>query len=119
MTRKCKMCKTPLEGRADKVFCSANCKAYYHIKLTKVTNSATALTDKILHRNRSTLLEIMGKKVMQKKVKRELLDIKKFNWHYITSYHVNAQNIMVHYIYDFSWMIFSDQEILIKRVGEK
>jgi hypothetical protein len=65
--RKCKMCKSSFEGRSDKIFCSANCKAIYHVKLKKVTNEATDLIDKILHRNRSTLLEIMGKSATSKK----------------------------------------------------
>jgi len=58
-TRKrfCKICKTPIKGRSDKVFCDATCKAYYHNKLKEVTNEATANTDNILHRNRSILLK--------------------------------------------------------------
>ncbi|MFZ1561427.1 MAG: hypothetical protein WAT37_15955, partial [Saprospiraceae bacterium] len=71
----------------------------------------------ILHRNRSILLEIMGKNSTQKKVPRALLDSKKFHFGYITHYHVNAQNKTVHCVYDFSWMIFSDQEVLIKRIS--
>ena len=114
--RTCTLCKNELSGRSDKKFCSVACKTEYHEKLAKVTFAATQRIDKILHRNRSILLEIMGKNDTQKKVPRELLDQKKFNWHYITQYHINSQNKTVHYLYDFSWMIFSDQEILIKRV---
>ena len=105
--RKCKMCKSTFVGRSDKIFCSANCKAIYHVKLKKVTHEATELIDTILHRNRSTLLEIMGKK---------LLDAKKFNWTYITHYHINKQGKTVHYVFDFSYIVFSDQEVLIKRI---
>ncbi|MBK7009823.1 MAG: hypothetical protein IPH36_14925 [Saprospiraceae bacterium] len=60
--KKCKMCPTMFYGRSDKIFCSAKCKTAYHEKLNKVTNEATAKIDKILHRNRSILLEILGKK---------------------------------------------------------
>ena len=59
----------------------------------------------------------MGKTGKQKKVERAILDSKKFHFTYITHYHINAQGKTVHYVYDFSWMIFSDQEVLIKRVG--
>jgi predicted nucleic acid-binding Zn ribbon protein len=114
--RKCKMCKAPFEGRSDKIFCSANCKAIYHVKLKKVTNEATDLIDKILHRNRSTLLEIMGKSATSKKIDKKLLDAKKFNWTYITHYHINKQGKTVHYVFDFSYIVFSDQEVLIKRI---
>jgi hypothetical protein len=117
-TRKCKLCKASFVGRSDKIFCSANCKAIYHVKLQKVTNSATAFIDKILHRNRSTLLEIMGKTTLSKKVDKKILDTKKFNWTYITHYHINNQGKTVHYVYDFSYIIFSDQEVLIKRLQQ-
>jgi predicted nucleic acid-binding Zn ribbon protein len=115
MTRKCKMCPNKIIGRSDKIFCSDKCKTSYHEKLAKVTQRVTLKIDKILHRNRSILLEILGKTIQSKKVPRQILDTKKFNWTYITHYHVNSQSKTVHYVYDFSWMIFSDQEVLIKR----
>ena len=117
--RLCKMCQSPISGRRDKIYCSNRCKSDYHEKLTKVTNIASASIDKILHRNRSTLLEIMGKNGTQKKIPKTVLDSKKFNFTYITHYHINSQNKFVNYIYDFSWMIFSEQEILIKRISRK
>jgi hypothetical protein len=115
--RLCRLCKQPVVGRSDKIFCSPTCKANYHIKLNKVTMDASERIDKILHRNRSILLEIMGKNGTQKKIARTILDSKKFHFGYITHYHINSQNKTVHYVYDFSWMIFSDQEILIKRIS--
>lgn len=114
--RKCKMCNKLFTGRTDKIFCSPNCKAVYHQKLKQVTNSATASVDKILHRNRSILLEIVGKNGISKKVHKSHLDQKHFNYSYLTGYHINSQRKTVHYVDDFSWVIFSDQEILIKRL---
>ncbi len=64
---KCKLCKTQMKGRSDKLFCSIGCKNEYHTRLRQVTKVATANTDRILHRNRSTLLEILGKNLKQKK----------------------------------------------------
>ncbi len=115
-TRLCKICKSPLFGRSDKVFCSVKCKTTYHEKLAAVTLEASSRIDKILHRNRSILLEVMGKQTARKKIRRQVLDQKKFNWTYMTHYHLNSQNKMVHYVYDFSWTVFSDQEVLIKRL---
>ena len=114
--RTCRMCKQEIKGRSDKVFCSVKCKSDYAYSLRSVTEIATASIDKILHRNRSILLEIVGKNKVQMKVVRDLLDDKKFNFSYITHYHINNQGKTVSYVYDFSWMIFSDQEILIKRI---
>ncbi|PID69490.1 MAG: hypothetical protein CR989_01405 [Flavobacteriales bacterium] len=112
---KCKICKKPLKGRSDKIFCSAKCKNYYHINLRKVTNIVATDIDIMLHRNRSILLEIMGKHKIQKKVNRRVLEKKKFNFKYLTHFHINKNGKMYHCIYDFAWMEFSDDEILIIR----
>ncbi len=111
----CKMCKGPIKGRSDKVFCSSDCKNDYHIRLRQATYNATHKTDLILHRNRSILLEIIGKNFIQKKIHRMILDQKKFNYSYITGIHINNQGKTVNHVYDFSWIIFSDEEILIRR----
>ncbi len=115
MENLCKICKAPLHGRIDKIFCSIQCKNRYHFSLRRDTNKAAKISDKILHRNRSILLELMGKNIRQKKVTRILLDQKKFNYNYVTGYYVNSRNKIYNYVYDFSWMIFSDREILIFR----
>lgn len=112
----CKLCKTSFVGRTDKVFCSSKCKSEYAYKLKSTNKPVTLPIDKILHRNRTILLEAIGKNAKQKKVPRKVLDDKKFNFSYVTQYHLNSQNKMVNYVYDFSWMIFSDQEVLIKRI---
>ena len=112
----CKLCKKPFRGRTDKVFCSVQCKSQYHIRLRQVTTQATKRIDSILHRNRSILLEILGKDGRSLSINRAILDKKKFNYHYVTSYHLNSKNKLVNYVYDFSWIIFSDNNILIQRV---
>ena len=113
--KNCRICKKPIHGRQDKIFCSIECKNHYHVSLRRATAKAVLSTDKILHRNRSILLEIMGKNSIQKKVNRYLLDQKKFNWKYMTGFYVNSKNKTYYHIYDFSWMEFSDGEILIVR----
>jgi hypothetical protein len=112
---KCLMCKTQIKGRSDKKFCSIKCKSAYHHKLRSVTSLATAKIDKILHRNRSILLEIMGKNRTQIKVPLLRLEEKKFNFAYLTKFHINSSGKTYHYVYDFSWMTFSDDEVLINR----
>ena len=114
-SRKCKFCKTPFTGRKDKIFCSANCKAVYHNRLNAATLKATFKTDKILHRNRSILLEVMGKNLRQKKVDRDFLAKKNFRFEYMTGYYKNAQGKQYHLMYDFAWMEFKTGEILVIR----
>lgn len=112
---KCKICKSIISGRSDKKYCSIQCKNEYHQKLRAVNQVATATIDKILHKNRRILLEVMGKKTMKRKVKRWVLDEKQFNYAHITGYYTNRQGKIYHYVYDFAWMLFSDQEVLIVR----
>ncbi len=118
MKKTCKMCPNIIVGRSDKVFCSVDCKNEYGIKLRQVTTKATRQIDNLLHRNRSILLEILGKNKKQIKISKSILDKKKFNYTYITHYHINSHGKTVFYLYDFSWMLFSDQEILIRRIGK-
>jgi len=69
--------------------------------------------DTILHRNRSILLEILGKHKTQIKVNRIVLEKKKFRFKYHTHINVNKNGKTYHHLYDFAWMEFSDDEILI------
>nr|MBS0038137.1 hypothetical protein [Saprospiraceae bacterium] len=114
-TRNCKLCKAPYTGRSDKIFCSAQCKADYHNRLNAATLKATFKTDKILHRNRSILLEVMGKNLHQKKVDRDFLAKKNFRFEYMTGFYKNAQGKRYHLLYDFAWMEFKTGEILVVR----
>jgi len=113
--RKCTMCKRVLKGRSDKKFCSVTCKSLYHNKLRSANETITSKIDKILHRNRAILLEIMGKSGKSKKILKLDLDQKKFNYSYITGMHVNKEGKQVFHVYDFSYLIFSDQEMFIFR----
>ena len=112
---KCKICKKEIIGRSDKVFCSSDCKNYYHLKLRKVTNVAVKKINSILHRNRCILLEVLGKNKQQVKVERIVLEKKKFSFKYVTHFYKNSKGKEYNYIYDFAWMEFSDDEILIIR----
>lgn len=114
----CRICKSPMEGRTDKKFCSSHCKNVYHSKLRQVTDRATKSVDVLLHRNRAILLEFLGKNGKQKKVNKSLLEKKNFQFQLVTGYHLNTRNKMVNYVYDFSWSIFSDRQVLITRLRQ-
>ncbi|MDD3685284.1 MAG: hypothetical protein PHE56_00820 [Bacteroidales bacterium] len=112
---KCKVCNKEITGRKDKIFCSIHCKNEYHLTLGAVTRLKAYPLDRILHRNRSILLEIMGTKAAKKMILRSELVRKKFQFKYITHFNVNSSGKMYHHVYDFAWMEFSDDEILIIR----
>lgn len=112
---KCRICSKIIIGRSDKKFCSVKCKNYYHTNLRKVTELEVKQIDTILHRNRSILLEILGKTNKQIKINRMVLDKKKFNFIYHTHTTINSAGKTYVFVYDFAWMSFSDNEILIVR----
>ena len=109
----CKYCKKIIIGRADKIFCSIDCKNKYHRGLSHFVSSKTLTIDKILHRNRAILQELLGKKKVQIKVNRLILSKKKFHFKYHTHFYVNKSRKVYYHIYDIAWMEFSDDEILI------
>ncbi|MGB1315536.1 MAG: hypothetical protein ACPG4Y_05915 [Chitinophagales bacterium] len=111
----CKICKKALIGRTDKLFCNSYCKNQYHIGLRTFVRKKTDDIDKILHRNRAILQEVLGKKRVQIKIKRILLSKKSFNFKYHTHFYINKNDKMYRFVYDISWMEFSDDEILIVR----
>ena len=112
---KCILCEANVIGRSDKKFCSIKCKSNYHRKLSSQTSFATSRIDKILHRNRSILFEIMGENKFQIQIDKILLDRKKFNFTYVTGYYINSRNKTYNYVYDFSWMLFGSKTIQIYR----
>ena len=51
--------------------------------------------------------------ITQKKVPRLDLELRNFNFNYITGYYINKHGKVYHYVYDYAWMEFSTQEIMI------
>jgi len=117
--RKCKVCSNQVQGRKGKLFCGIKCKNYYHTNLRRVTKDASVDIDRILHRNRAILLEIIGKKRREIKVARMLLDRKNFNFTFGTHSYQNSKGKIYQFVYDFAWMEFTDQDILIVRASKK
>ncbi|MCO5248620.1 MAG: hypothetical protein M9887_06715 [Chitinophagales bacterium] len=113
--KNCKVCEKPIKGRSDKIFCSIECKNYYHKKLRFATKMAAKQIDGYLKRNYKILLELLGGNKIQVKVYRNQLSQKGFRFQYHTHFYINSKNKMYHYLYDLAWMEFSDDEVLIIR----
>jgi hypothetical protein len=110
--KKCPQCSKKIEGRTDKVFCSILCKNSWNYVPRQETKSETAIIDGYLHRNREILDTLMGnsKKEFFDKI---ILDRTGFRYEYITGVFTNAQGKQYHYVYNFAWMRFSDQQIMV------
>jgi hypothetical protein len=114
MENVCLQCQKKLHGRSDKKFCSLTCKNAYNVAQRRSTKNEVKEIDGYLHRNREILATIMGdsKKEM---IDRKVLARAKFRWEYMTGIYKNKQGKWYHLVYDYAWMEFSDQMLLIIR----
>lgn len=55
MQKQCLECKTKLKGRADKKFCSDDCRSTHHNRLNSDSNNFMRTVNNILRRNRRIL----------------------------------------------------------------
>jgi len=112
--KKCKFCHREIKyGRSDKLFCNVNCKNNYHRNLRRLTQQEAMKIDRMLHRNHGILFELMKNHKKQIKIPRNILEQKKFRFQYHTHCITNSKGKIYHYIYNYAWMSFSDDEILI------
>lgn len=118
MEKKCQNCGTPLHGRSDKKFCSIACKNVFNFAQRQATKSDVKEIDAYLHRNREILITLMGNSVKET-IDKSILTRAKFRWEYMTGIYWNKEGKMYRLIYDFAWMDFSDQRVLIVRKKNK
>ena len=87
----------------------------YSNRLKKSTRKATYDVDKILHRNRSILLELLltNKK---REVNKQILEEKGFKFNYCTGVYYNTQNKLCFYVYDFLWYELRDKRVFISKI---
>ncbi|HRI01260.1 MAG TPA: hypothetical protein PK006_09440 [Saprospiraceae bacterium] len=114
----CIFCKATLQGRSDKKFCSINCKNQYNYALRQTTKDEVKEIDAYLHRNREILSVIMGnyKKLLTQKV---VLERAGFRFEYMTGIYHNKENKRFHYVYDYAWAEFTNQELMLVKKSDK
>ncbi len=114
MERNCLECNKVLHGRSDKKFCSVACKNAHNSQLRRDTRDAVQETDKYLHRNREILVQLVGDgiKVM---LDRPTLTRAGFRWEFMTGIYFNKEGKMYRIVYDYAWMDFSDQQVMVVR----
>ncbi len=114
MKKTCIQCGLEFKGRADKRFCSILCKNQYNFQKRRGTKDEVKEIDGYLHRNREILSTLMGesKKEMFEKI---VLERAKFRFEYHTGIYLNKEGKTYHLVYDFAWMEFSNQSVLVVR----
>lgn len=109
----CVTCGKQIAGRTDKKYCSLLCKNTHNYSRRNQTKSATQSIDAILHKNREILDVIMGPKRKKMEISRIELTQMGFQFKYITGYYTNSREKLYHYVYDFAWMEFTGEKLMI------
>lgn len=111
---KCIVCEKEMKGRSDKKFCSIQCKNHYHRDLRQGMRPIVKEVDKILHRNYAILTELRReRKEVKLMIPKLELEKRGFKFNYYTGSYLNAQKKTYYYVYDFQWMEFSTQQVMI------
>ena len=114
MKKNCQICSKEFQGRSDKKFCSTECKNKFNNELRNPDNDVIARVDKLLHRNHHILSTLMAE-AKEKKVHFSKITLIRagFDFTHFTGTYLNNQGKIYHYIYDFAWMEFSTQEVMV------
>ncbi len=94
----CLECGGKIIGRADKKFCSDQCRVSYNNKLNRDETAYMNNVSNILRKNRRILLDLntTGKT----KVNRDKLIEKGFDFTYFTSQYVTKEGAIYHFCYE-------------------
>jgi hypothetical protein len=114
MKKQCLHCAQEIRGRSDKKFCSLACKNGYTAATRRDTRDAVAEIDAFLHRNREILAMLMGD-ASKIELDRLVLTRTGFKYEYHTGTYLNKEGKLYRLVYDYAWMDFSDQKILVVR----
>jgi len=114
--KNCEICGNKMKGRSDKRFCSVKCKNEHHYNKRKAVADTVGTIDNILHQNHRIMLQLFeGEKRQYFKVPKLILSKMGFDFSYHTGIYINTKKKTYHYIYDYAWMEFSNQEIMVVR----
>jgi hypothetical protein len=114
MKNECQQCGKTLHGRTDKKFCDSTCKNTFNFAKRRDTRKEVKEIDGYLHRNREILATLMGES-KKEMIDRAVLTRAKFKWDFMTGVYKNKEGKWYHLVYDFAWMEFTDQQVLIVR----
>lgn len=112
--KNCIECNEPFIGRADKKFCSSQCRSQYNNRLNSDANNFIRNINNILRKNRRILAELNphGKA----KVHRDDLLEKGFRFSYFTNQYVTKSGNVYHFCYEYGYLsIKNDYYTLVIR----
>ncbi|WP_207429937.1 hypothetical protein [Sabulibacter ruber] len=109
----CGHCGEPLAGRADKKFCSDQCRARSGNQRKLQDRGEKAMRDinLVLRRNRQILQRFSpeGKTTLR----REALSLAGFDFRYLTHLYRTQKGNTYHFCYDYGYLLLPEEKVLI------
>lgn len=105
--RTCLECGAPIFGRADKKFCSDNCRNIYNYRKNRTDNQLVKKINKTLQRNRKILARLNPKG--KAKVHRFDLLQAGFNFNYITNEYHTKKGSVYRFVYDQGYLQLDEE----------
>ena len=104
--KECIECGEKFIGRADKKFCSSNCRSQYNNRLNSNSNNFMRNINNILRKNRRILEELNpnGKA----RVHRDELLEKGFRFSYFTNEYITKSGNVYHFCYEYGYLPLKD-----------
>lgn len=113
-SKKCLVCKTPFHGRADKKFCSDQCRTTHHNVLNSDSSNFMRNINNMLRKNRR-ILAALNPNGKAKVSKTQLLD-EGFKFSYFTNEYVTKSGNAYRFCYDQGYLqLADDMYALVKR----
>ena len=117
--RKCLECNTEIYGRVDKKFCSDQCRNTFNNRTQAIQNKYIRRVNYILRKNRRIMEELIeGSEKNVKRVKRNDMLDKGFNFDYYTNIYSTKNNKYYYFSYEYGDNVLEDNYLAIVRRDE-
>ncbi len=109
--RKCPECGEKIIGRADKKFCSDECRNNFNNRQNSDIVNVVRNTNNILRKNRRILEDLAPEG--KSKVHKNKLNEKGFNFTYFTNLYKTQKGSVYHYCYEYGYLPLENEFYLI------
>ena len=117
--RKCLECGTEIYGRIDKKFCSDQCRTTFNNRSQATQNKYIRKVNYILRKNRRIMEELISNTEKNvKRVKRNDLLEKGFNFDYYTNIYSTKANKYYYFSYEYGYNVLEDGYLAVVRRDE-
>ena len=109
--KKCLHCGDPIYGRADKKFCSDQCRNNHNNKLNRDTNNLVRNVHNLLRKNRRILGDLY--EGGNRKLHKDALFVTGFNFNFFTHLIEKDDATISRYCYEYGYEEISDDNIVL------